>query len=132
MKTFNYIISPEILNFKKFSPKLKIGVLASGEGTNFQELINLSEKNKLDIDIRVLITNIDNAGCITRAKNSNIPIKKISQRYGIDLLKGFKSPDEWIIDAAKKHTSGDKRRMANKLLEDFRNQMLGNFSLEVP
>ena len=78
MKTFNYIISPEILNFKKFSPKLKIGVLASGEGTNFQELINLSEKNKLDIDIRVLITNIDNAGCITRAKNSNIPCKVIN------------------------------------------------------
>ncbi|MBK16751.1 MAG: ribosome biogenesis GTPase YlqF [Prochlorococcus sp. SP3034] len=67
-----------------------------------------------------------------RHKTSNIPIKKISQRYGIDLLRGFQNPDEWIIDAAKKHTSGDKRRMANKLLEDFRNQMLGNFSLEVP
>ena len=77
MKKFNYIISPEILDFKKFSPRLKIGVLASGEGTNFQELINLSKKHKLDIDIKVLITNIDNAGCIVRAKNSNIPFKVI-------------------------------------------------------
>ncbi len=46
-KSFNYIISPEISEFRKFSPKLKIGVLASGRGTNFQELINLSEKGEL-------------------------------------------------------------------------------------
>ena len=77
-KNFSYIISPEISTFKKFSPKLKIGVLASGEGTNFQELINLSKKNKLDIDIKVLITNKANAGCIKRAKNFKIPYKVIT------------------------------------------------------
>ncbi|MBO8230056.1 phosphoribosylglycinamide formyltransferase [Prochlorococcus marinus str. MU1404] len=76
-KSFNYIISPEISEFRKFSPKLKIGVLASGKGTNFQELINLSEKGELDIDIKVLITNKDDAGCIKRAKNSEIPYKVI-------------------------------------------------------
>jgi len=53
-KSFNYIISPEISEFRRFSPKLKIGVLASGKGTNFQELINLSEKGELDIDIKFL------------------------------------------------------------------------------
>ena len=68
-KTFNYIISPEISEFRRFSPKLKIGVLASGKGTNFQELINLSEKGELDIDIKVLITNKDDAGCILRAES---------------------------------------------------------------
>ena len=77
-KNFSYIISPEISTFKKFAPKLKIGVLASGEGTNFQELINLSKKNKLDIDIKVLITNKANAGCIKRAKNFKIPYKVIT------------------------------------------------------
>ena len=71
-KSFNYIISPEISEFRKFSPKLKIGVLASGKGTNFQELINLSEKGELDIDIKLLITNKDDAGCIERAKNFEI------------------------------------------------------------
>ncbi len=65
-------------------------------------------------------------------KAANISINKISQRYGIDLIDGFKNPEQWINDAALKHTSGDKRRMANKLLEDFRNQMLGKFSLEIP
>ena len=76
-KSIKYIISPEISEFRRFSPKLKIGVLASGEGTNFQELINLSEKGELDIDIKVLITNKEDAGCIERAKNVEIPHKII-------------------------------------------------------
>jgi len=76
-KSFNYIISPEISEFRKFSPKLKIGVLASGNGTNFQELINLSQKEELDIDIKVLITNKDDAGCIKRAESVKIPYKII-------------------------------------------------------
>ena len=76
-KSFNYIISPEITDFRKFSPKLRIGVLASGEGTNFQELINLSKNNNLDIEIKVLITNREEAGCIKRALKANIPCKLI-------------------------------------------------------
>ncbi len=76
-KSFNYIISPEISEFRKFIPKLKIGVLASGKGTNFQELINLSEKGQLDIDIKVLITNKDEAGCIKKAESNKIPHKII-------------------------------------------------------
>ena len=77
-KSFNYIISPEISEFRRFTPKLKIGVLASGKGTNFQELINLSKDENLDIDIKVLITNKGNAGCIKRAQDANIPHKVIS------------------------------------------------------
>ena len=76
-KSFNYIISPEISKFRRFSTKLKIGVLASGKGTNFQELINLSEKGELDIDKKVLITNNDDAGCIMRAESKKIPHKII-------------------------------------------------------
>ena len=83
-KSFNYIISPEISEFRKFSPKLKIGVLASGKGTNFQELINLSKKGELDVDIKVLITNKDDAGCIKRAKSVKIPHKVIK---GKDFLQ---------------------------------------------
>ncbi len=65
-------------------------------------------------------------------KNANISLIKISNRYGVDIKKGFHSPFEWIDFAASKHTSGNRRRMAHKLIEDYRNQMLGNISLEVP
>ena len=65
-------------------------------------------------------------------KNANISLIKISNRYGVDIKKAFDSPFEWIDSAASKHTSGNRRRMAHKLIEDYRNQMLGNISLEVP
>ena len=71
-KLFNYIISPEITKLRKFSPKLKIAILASGEGSNFQELIDLSKSNKFDIDITILITDNSDAGCIIKANKSNI------------------------------------------------------------
>ena len=69
---------------------------------------------------------------LNKDKNANISINKISNRYGVDLAKGFANPSEWIKIAALKHTSGNTRRMSHKLLEDYRNQMLGKIALEVP
>ena len=69
---------------------------------------------------------------LKRDKNSNISVTKISNRYGVDFTKGLENPSEWINTAAIKHTSGNRRRMAHKLLEDYRNQMLGKIALEVP
>ena len=63
---------------------------------------------------------------------SNISLEQISKRYCIDFDQSFKDPDQWIKLASEKHTSGNQRRMANKLLEDFRTQMLGKICLEVP
>jgi len=63
---------------------------------------------------------------------SNISLDHISKRYSIDFDKRFKDPDQWIKIASEKHTSGNQRRMANRLLEDFRTQMLGKICLEVP
>ena len=69
---------------------------------------------------------------LNKDKDANISVKKISHRYGVDIKKGFESPSAWIDEAALIHTSGDRRRMAYKLLEDYRNQMLGQIALEVP
>ena len=97
-RSFNYIISPEISEFRRFSPKLKIGVLASGKGTNFQELIDLSEKGELDIDIKVLITNKDDAVCIKRAESKKIPHKIIRGKDFLHcLLYTSPSPRDTIL-----------------------------------
>ena len=63
---------------------------------------------------------------------SNISLKQISKRYGIDFDQNFKDPDQWIKLASEKHTSGNQGRMATRLIEDFRTQMLGKICLEVP
>jgi len=58
----------------------KVGLFGGagvGKTVLIQELINLSEKGELDIDIKVLITNKDDAGCIKRAESVKIPYKII-------------------------------------------------------
>ena len=89
MKSFNhFLISPDLKNFNKFEPKLNIAVLASGEGTNFQVLIDLYKNKKLDIDIKLLISNKDNAGCIKRAIKSEIP-------YVLVLEKNYENKEKF-------------------------------------
>lgn len=52
---------------------LPIAVLASGNGTNFQALIDAMQHEALPIQIRLLITDNPNAGAIARATVANIP-----------------------------------------------------------
>jgi len=68
-----YIISPELRSLNRFSPKLKVAILASGEGSNFQVLIDLAKQELFDIDIKILICNKKNAGCVKRATKEKIP-----------------------------------------------------------
>ncbi len=72
-KDQKYIISPELNSLNRFNPKLKIAILASGEGSNFQVLIDLAKKDLFDIDIKLLICNNKNAGCVKRARDEKIP-----------------------------------------------------------
>jgi len=51
---------------------LKIGVLASGRGSNFQAIIDSIEKGGLKASIELLITDIPDAFAIERAKKHNI------------------------------------------------------------
>ena len=125
-KSFNYLISPEISKFKRFSPKLKIAILASGNGSNFQELINLSNTNKLDIDIRLLITNKPDAGCILKAQRSNISYRVIKN-------SDYEERDNFeyeIINTIKKHDvelivmAGWMKVMSSNFVNAFKDKII--------
>ncbi len=75
-----YLISPKLTKYNRFIPKLKIAILASGKGSNFQNLINLSKRDELDIEIKVLITNNNKAKCIDKAIKANIPFKILNDK----------------------------------------------------
>ena len=125
-KSFKYLISPEISKPREFSPKLRIAILASGEGTNFQELVDLSKSNKLDIDIRILITNKSDAGCILRAKKSNISFKIIKNS---DYEKKDYFENE-IINTINKYDielivmAGWMKIMSSNFVYKFRNKII--------
>ena len=52
--------------------------------------------------------------------------------YVIFVNETIKDNSLWLLSAAERHTSGDIRRMSQRLLDDFRKNLLGNISLELP
>jgi ribosome biogenesis GTPase A len=61
----------------------------------------------------------------------------LERRYGVPLMPlapGAAAPDAeaWLLAAASRHTSGDRLRMAQRLLDDFRRSLLGPIALELP
>ena len=58
--------------------KIKVGVLASGGGTDLQSIIDASEKNMIDAEVKVVISDRCDAFCLKRAEKHNI------QTYFID------------------------------------------------
>lgn len=53
--------------------KIKVGVLASGGGTDLQSIIDASEKNMIDAEVKVVISDRCDAFCLKRAEKHNIP-----------------------------------------------------------
>lgn len=69
--------------------KLRLAVLASGNGTNLQSLIDQSQQGKLDVEIVLVISNNPDAGALKRAssagiKNICINHRDFSQREDFD------------------------------------------------
>ncbi len=59
---------------------MKVGVLASGRGTDFQSIVDARERGELDVDIAVLVCNNKDALVIERAKKHNVPWTYIDHR----------------------------------------------------
>jgi len=52
--------------------KIKVGVLASGSGTDLQSIIDASEKNMIDAKVEIVISNKENAYALKRADKHKI------------------------------------------------------------
>jgi len=53
--------------------KLKIGVLASGRGSNLQAIIDASEKGEIEAEVAVVISDKSDAYALVRAQKHGIP-----------------------------------------------------------
>ena len=79
---------------------LKIGVLASGRGSNFQAIIDAVYSGKLNVEIAVLITDNESAFAIERAKKNNIECLII-------LPKKYSSRDDFFKKIAEELNKRD-------------------------
>ncbi|MEE9163546.1 MAG: phosphoribosylglycinamide formyltransferase, partial [Thermoplasmata archaeon] len=53
--------------------RMKVGVLASGRGTDFQSLIDAVERGNLEVSLVVLVSNKEDAPVLGRAERRGIP-----------------------------------------------------------
>jgi len=65
--------------------RTRVGVLASGRGTDFQSLVDARGRGHLDVDLALLVCNVPGAPVIERAKKANVPVAVIDHRpFGKD------------------------------------------------
>lgn len=69
---------------------------------------------------------------LEKTQEAGIKAMCLQNRYGIFVNETIKDKSLWLLSAAERHTSGDTRRMSQRLLDDFRKNLLGNISLELP
>jgi len=65
--------------------RIRVGVLASGRGSNFQSIADAVARKELDVELAVLICNMPGAAVLDRAKVAGVPAVVIDHReYGKD------------------------------------------------
>lgn len=79
--------------------KVKIGVLASGGGTNLQSIIDRVEDGTLSAEICCVISNNGGAGALDRARRHNIPALHIDHRA----FTGRESYDAALVSALQEY-----------------------------
>jgi phosphoribosylglycinamide formyltransferase-1 len=107
-------------------PLVKIGVLASGRGSNFQSIIDEIESDRLKAEISLLITDNPSAFAIERAKKHGI-------EYLVAHPKEYRSKDDYflkIADALKKKKielvvlAGFMKIVGKPLIDAFPNRIM--------
>lgn len=104
---------------------LKIGVLLSGSGTNFQAIADAAAEG-LPIEIAHVVSSRPDAYGIERAKALGIPVLVMNR----DIYADPKAADEMIVDTLKASgveyvvMAGYMRMVTNVMLEAFPNRIL--------
>lgn len=106
--------------------KLRVGVLASGRGTNLQAIIDASEAGKIDARVVMVISDKKDASALERARNHNIPAVYMNPKDFIDradfdiaVANKLKEYDVELIALA-----GYMRIVTTALINPFRERIL--------
>ncbi len=74
------LISPERASVAAPPRPIQLGIMASGDGTNFEAIVRAIADDKLDAKIGVVIYNNSDAGVKQRAQKHNIPTVLVDHR----------------------------------------------------
>ena len=96
---------------------VKIGVLISGGGTNLQEVIDGCENKSINGEVRVVISNKENAYGLERARNHNI--KAICEKDEDKIIEVLKENEIELVILA-----GYLKIVSPKLVNEYRNKII--------
>jgi phosphoribosylglycinamide formyltransferase 1 len=125
MSGSDYLISPPVLMAQDY-PRLKLGVMASGSGSNFEAIAQSIQDGHLNADIQVLIYNNPDAKVVDRAKRFNIPTTLLNHRE----YESREALDRAIVTTFKDHAvdwivmAGWMRIVTPVLIRAFPNRIL--------
>ncbi len=107
--------------------RIRVGVLASGRGTDFQSLVDARDRGELDVDLAVLICNVPGAPVLDRAKRARVPTAVVDHRpFGKD-REGF---ERAVVRALREHRvdlvvfAGFMRIVTAYLVGEFPNRIM--------
>ncbi len=101
------LISPDIFPKVQMSAPLKLGIMASGNGSNFEAVAQAIKNGQLSAQIQVLIYNNPSAKAAVRAANWGVPSVLLDHRkyknreeFDQEIVQTLRQYDvEWVIMA---------------------------------
>jgi phosphoribosylglycinamide formyltransferase-1 len=104
---------------------MRLGILISGRGSNFEAIANAIARRKLDAEIAIVISNRAAAGGLDIARQRGIPMRVIESR-GMER----EAYDKLVIDELKTHEvdlvclAGFMRLLSASFVESFPNRVI--------
>ena len=107
--------------------RVRVGVLASGRGTDFQSLVDARDRGELDVELAVLVCNVPGAPVLERAKRAGVPAVIVDHRpFGKD-REGF---EREVVKVLRDHRvdlivfAGFMRIVSPYLVGEFPNRII--------
>ena len=120
------LISPLDSKIPIFEPKIKLGILASGNGSNFEYIIKSIKNKQLNAEITILIVNNPNCLAIKKAIKYKIPYviinhRDCNSRLEHDLLV-MKKLEELSVELVV--MAGWMRIVGEEIINIFKNRLI--------
>ncbi|HEY3235683.1 MAG TPA: phosphoribosylglycinamide formyltransferase [Polyangiaceae bacterium] len=106
--------------------RLRLGILVSGTGTNLGAILDAVARRDLDAEVRLVISNIEQAPALERASKAGVPARAISHRgyatreeFDRALVTAFREAKvEWVVLA------GFMRLLSTEFLATFAGRII--------
>ncbi len=120
------LISPELLPYPPGNPPIRLGVMASGSGSNFAAIAGAIASGQLAAQIQVLVYNNPGIKACDRAKDHNIPAILLNHRH----YPSREALDQEIVGVMQKFQvdlivmAGWMRRVTQVLIDAFPERLI--------